>query len=176
MQKENVAQYVKLNPRPIKHSEKCLCFLTFHWWPAGHVNNGIQRTEWCRSMLAGGSSERCCCCGKNCTSCRCHRRHMGRDSTRTATLTSSADNAAGYREPQSARWGGPRCPTNQNEGSADQCCTLWKKNGKMIADNTICRTLKHTVLTPHHHYTAGDCWLLMYKVKKTGAKWLPPSK
>lgn len=49
---------------------------------------------------------------------------MERDSTQTATLTSSADNAAGYRVLLSAQWGGPHCPEKQKEGNAGQCHIL----------------------------------------------------
>lgn len=49
---------------------------------------------------------------------------MERDSTQTATPTSFADNAAGYRVPLSARWGGPHRPEKQKEGNAGQCHIL----------------------------------------------------
>lgn len=96
----------------------CPWLLTCHWQRAGHVNSGIQRREWCQYVETGGSYKHYC--GKNCTSCRCHTRHMERDSTQTATPTSFADNAAGYKVLLSAQWGGPHCPEKQKEGNADQ--------------------------------------------------------
>lgn len=82
-------------------------------------------------METGGSSEHYC--GKNYTNCRRHMRHMEHDSTQTATLTSFADNAVGYRVPLSAQWGGPHRPKEQKGGNGDQCNTL-KKHDKLLAD------------------------------------------
>lgn len=73
------------------------------------MNSGTLRTERCRCVVAGRSVE--CYCGRNCTSRPRRRRRTGRGSTQTATLTSSAGSAAGCREPLSAQWGVPHCPT-----------------------------------------------------------------